>query len=170
MIIEMTRGELISFWKETQGGDIPINRGKNSRLDFYPITNYFVTVKNNKPIAGIGYSNKGGFTVYGGVFSTKRGEYSKLDDYFMANTTGPYIAGIASKNVPMEKWISVFKNNGWDIAPENLGEYNDNPVVLDFKEFYTNHPKGYTWAVKGLPLAKWFRVLKGGTNGVESDS
>jgi len=162
MIEEMTKEELVSFWEKTQSGSFPANRSKNSPLDsFYPITNYFVKVEDNKPIAGIGYSNKGEFTLYGGVFSTKRGEYSKLDDYFMSNTTGPYIAGVSSSTIPNEQWASVFRKRGWDIEPENLGKYNNNPIILDFKRYYSNHPKGAKWAVKGLPLQKsWFNILK----------
>ena len=161
MIKEMTRGELVSLWEKTQGGNFPANRSKNSPLDsFYPIDNYFVKIENNKPIAGIGYSNKGEFTLYGGVFSTRRGEFSKLDRHFMANTSGPYIAGISSSTMPNEQWINVYRKRGWDIEPENLGKYNEDPIILNFKKYYTNHPKGAKWAVKGMPLSKWFNILK----------
>ena len=161
MIEEMTRDELLSFWEKTQSGDFPANRSKNSPLDpFYPLTDYFVTVEDNKPIAGIGHSKRGEFTLFGGVFSTKRGEFSKLYNHFMSNTTGPYIAGLSSSTMPNKEWIEVYEIKGWDIEPENLGKYNNDPVILDFKEYYSNHPKGAKWAVKGLPLQKmWWSVI-----------
>ena len=31
---------------------------------------------NEKPIAGIGYSKRGEFTLFGGVFSIKRGDFN----------------------------------------------------------------------------------------------
>jgi len=166
MIEEMSKDELFSLWGETQDGDIPSNRSKNSPLNsFYPLTDYFVTVEDNKPIAAIGYSKKGEFTLFGGVFSTRRGEFSKLYDHFMSNTTGPYIAGISSSVLPNEDWAKSFERRGWLVAPtdEELGEYADNPTVKEFKEYYGNHPKGAKWGVKDLPLIKsgtWKEILK----------
>ena len=98
MIEEMSKDELFSLWGETQDGDIPSNRSKNSPLNsFYPLTDYFVTVEDNKPIAAIGYSKKGEFTLFGGVFSTRRGEFSKLYDHFMSTN---YSLGLAFPSIP----------------------------------------------------------------------
>lgn len=161
MIAEMSRDELVSLWTKTQDSPFPANRSENSPLNpFYPITNYFVKMVDEKPVAGVGFSKKGGFTLYGGVFSTQRGAFTELDKHFFANTSGPYIAGLSSSTLDNETWIDSFRRRGWDIAPKHLGKYENDPTIQAFRDYYADHPKGATWAVKDLPIAKWFEVLR----------
>jgi len=164
MIVEMSRDKLVSLWSKTQGSPFPANRSPNSPLNpFYPITDYFVKIVNEKPIAGVGYSKKGEFTLFGGVFSIKRGEFSKLYNHFISNTTGPYIAGISSSTIPNKEWVKFFEKRGWSISPteEELGEYSNNATIKAFEEYYSNHPKNAEWGIKGLSLRKmWQEILK----------
>jgi len=161
MIVEMTKDELVSLWAKTQDSPFPANRSQNSPLNpFYPITDYFVKMVDEKPVAGVGFSKKGGFTLYGGAFSTKRGAFSELEKHFLANTSGPYIVGISSSTLDNKTWIDSFRRRGWDIAPKSLGKYENDPTIQAFRDYYTDHPKGATWAVKDLPIAKWFSLLR----------
>lgn len=161
MIVEMPKSELVSLWSKTQDSTFPANRSENSPLDaFYPITDYFVKIVDEKPVAGVGFSKGATFTFYGGAFSTQRGAFSELDKHFLANTSGPYIVGLSSNNIDNKAWIESFRKKGWDIAPSNLGRYEDDPTIQAFRDYYTNHPRGATWAVKDLPIAKWFEILR----------
>lgn len=167
MIEEMTRDELFSLWEQTQGGSIPANRSKNSPLDsFYPLTDYVVKLVDGKPVAAIGFSKKDGLTLRGGAFviesEREKKHYQDLDKHLENNISGPYITGISSNVLPNEVWAKSFERRDWSVTPtdEELGEYANNPTINAFKDYYSNHPKGAKWAVKGLPLQKmWWRVI-----------
>ena len=163
----MSKAELFSLWESSNQGDFPASRSKNSPLDsFYPITNYFVKLIDGKPVAAIGFSKKDGLTLRGGAFvidsERNNNHYLKLDEHLESNTNGPYIVGISSTTIPNEEWVKSFEKRGWSVTPndEELGKYADNPTIKAFRNYYDNHPRGAKWAVKGIPLAKWFNVLK----------
>lgn len=163
----MSKEKLFSLWESTSDEKFPSARSKDSPLDpFYPITKYFVKLQDGKPIGAIGYSVNNGFTLRGGAFviESERGNkiYSELDSHLESNTSGPWIAGISSNTVSNSDWAENFSTRGWDISPSDkqLGKYVNNPTVKGFKDYYTNHPREAKWAVKGLPLAKWFIGLR----------
>ena len=165
---EMSKEELQQLWSETMGDEpFPMNRSENSPLDsFYPIDNFIVFMKEGKPISGVGYSTRDGFSLRGGAFTIpeERGEgvYKKVSQEADRIIPTPYIAGFSSSNISSAKWNQTAKDNGWTIKPtdEELGEYANNPTIKAFKDYYDNHPKGASWGVKGLPLKKWFSILK----------
>mgnify|MGYP003111078158 FL=1 len=68
---EMSKEELQQLWSETMGDEpFPMNRSENSPLDsFYPIDNFIVFMKEGKPISGVGYSTRDGFSLRGGAFT-----------------------------------------------------------------------------------------------------
>ena len=168
MIEQMTKGELVSLWEKTQGGNIPTNRIGYPQLEiFYPLTNYFVKLVDGKPVAAIGFGKKDGLTLRGGAFviESERGKrhYQELDKHLENNISGPYITGISSNVVPNEVWAKSFERRGWSVTPtdEELGKYANNSTIKAFKDYYDNHPRGAKWAVKDLPLEKsWFVLLK----------
>jgi len=167
LIEEMSKEELFSLWESNNDSEFPAARSKNSPLDpFYPITDYFVKLQDGLPIAAIGYGKKGEFTTRGGAFviEPERGNnhYQQLDRHFERNTSGPYITGISSTVIPNEEWAKSFEKRGWSVTPtdKELGKYANDNTIKAFKEYYDDHPRGAKWAVKGLPLAKWFVVLR----------
>ena len=163
----MSKEELFSLWESTNNSPFPSARSKNSPLDsFYPITNYFVMLKNGKPVGGIGYGKKGKFTTYGGAFviesERRKNIFKYLDRHLIANTNSPYIAGISSTSMSNETLAESYKKRNWIINPtdEELGNYVNDSTIKAFKDYYGNHPKGAKWAVKELPLEKWFNIIK----------
>lgn len=165
---EMSKEELQQLWSETMGDEpFPMNRSENSPLDsFYPIDNFIVFMKEGKPISGVGYSTRDGFSLRGGAFTIPdergSGVYSKVSQEADRIIPTPYIAGFSSSNISSKEWNQKAKERGWSIKPtdEELGEYANNPTIKAFKDYYDNHPKGSSWGVKGLPLKKWFSILK----------
>jgi hypothetical protein len=164
----MSKEELQQLWSETMGDKpFPMNRSENSPLDsFYPIDNFIVFMKEGKPISGLGYSTRDGFSLRGGAFTIPEernsGVYKKVSQEADRIIPTPYIAGFSSSNIDSAKWNQTAKDNGWSIKPtdEELGEYANNPTIKAFKDYYDNHPKGSSWGVKGLSMKKWFSVLK----------
>ncbi len=168
MFKEMSKEELQQLWSETMGDKpFPMNRSENSPLDsFYPIDKFIVFMKEGKPISGLGYSTRDGFSLRGGAFTIpeERGEgvYKKVSQEADRIIPTPYIAGFSSSNISSAEWNQTAKDNGWSIKPtdEELGEYANNPTIKAFKDYYDNHPKGASWGVKGLSMKKWFSILK----------
>ena len=165
---EMSKEELQQLWSETMGDEpFPMNRSANSPLDsFYPVDRYIVFLKDGRPISGVGYSTRDGFSLRGGAFTIPEergsGVYSKVSQEADRIIPTPYIAGFSSSNISSKEWNQKAKDRGWMIKPtdEELGEYANNPTIKAFKDYYDNHPKGSSWGVKGLPLKKWFSILK----------
>jgi len=157
----MSKSELIKLWEETMDTPFP---SRSKELDsFYPVNDYVVLIRDGKPVAGIGYSNKNGFYLRGGGYSVEKGAYREVYKEADRVIPLPYIAGFSSSTVSPEEWAKMAQRKGWDTNPtdKQLGEYADNPTVKAFKEHYgESHPQGAAWGVKGLPLAKWFNVLK----------
>lgn len=164
----MSKEELQQLWSETMGDEpFPMNRSENSPLDsFYPVEEYIVFLKDGKPISGVGYSTRDGFSLRGGAFTIpeERGEgvYTKVSQEADRIIPTPYLAGFSSSNISSKEWNQKAKDRGWSIKPtdEELGEYANNPTIKAFKDYYDNHPKGASWGVKGLSMKKWFSILK----------
>ena len=164
---DMPREELVSLWEKTEGGTLPSNRSKNSPLDsFYPITDYLVLFDDDNIVGAVGYSKKEDFTLRGGTFVSPKyqgkGFYKKLTEEGDNKLPKPYFAGFSSSTMSNEDWIRINEGKGWTMNPtdEQLGRYGNNSTVEGFRNYYSNHPKGATWGVKGLPISKWFYVLK----------
>lgn len=164
---DMPREELVSLWKKTEDEPFPSNRSENSPLDsFYPIENYIVLFDGEKIVGGLGYSKKDNFTLRGGTFVSSKyqgkGNFKKIASEANKRLSEPYIASFSSTTMPNEEWIKINENKGWTMNPtdEQLGAYGNNATVTGFRKYYDNHPKGATWGVKGLPISKWFGILK----------
>ena len=109
---------------------------------------------------------KDGFTLRGGTFVSPkyqgRGFFKKIAAEANKRLSKPYIASFSSSTMSNEDWIRINEGKGWTMNPtdEQLGRYGNNSTVEGFRNYYSNHPKGATWGVKGLPISKWFYVLK----------
>lgn len=160
----LSKSKFADLWRKQTNKDLPA-RSKDIE-EFYPIKNYVVMFRGERIVGAIGFTRKDGLTLRGGSFISPEFRGQGLFGKIVAEADKlekPFIAGIYSKDVPIENWAKFNESKGWTINPTNkeLGNYANNLTVQAFKNYYENDPRNSRWAVKGMPLEKsWMKILK----------
>ena len=143
----MTKAELFSAWREAWDEEYPSIRKKAMDWDNeYPITEFEVAIKDGKPIAAVGYGEKGGYT-FKGMSHTIPEELDKgMNNRISRKLSGKLIVGLSQKSADFsqEDWETVYRKRGYTINPsdeeldEVFGMDRDKSITEPFINFYRN--------------------------------
>jgi hypothetical protein len=161
-------------WQRAWGEKI---KERPKSLDsWYPIENHIVAVleegeDKGKPVAYMGYTNKGDYALYGNAITYPKYEhkkiYSDLVKYRDSLVSPPKFAGFRPTRQDLESYIAWQESKGWIENPsdeeiaEHFGQLPEK-MVNKFRSFYENDPKA-SWGIKKHMNAfakAWLFILK----------
>ena len=163
----MVEVDIVSWPKETLdkewniAWEEEIHERPKSLDSWYPIEDYIVAVlkegeDEGKPVAYMGYTNKGDYALYGDARThpkyEKQGIYGKLVSYRDGIVSPPKFAGFRPRRQNLEDYIAWQESKGWIENPsdkeiaEHFGQLPEK-VVNKFRSFYEDDPKA-SWGIR----------------------